>query len=124
MATGQWYHVALSRVSGNTRLFLNGTQEGSTYVDANNYVNPPASRPVIGAGFNGSGGFAGWMDDIHIVKGEGLYTANFTPPTSHLDEQFIAGTNILALNRAQFNSEAVEHDIQDRVQPGLAIQRG
>ena len=31
VSAGQWYHIALSGSSGSYKLFLNGTQEGSTY---------------------------------------------------------------------------------------------
>jgi hypothetical protein len=76
-----WSHIALSRVAGNTRAFINGTQVGSTYVDTNNY----AERPFrIGADPNGSFALAGYIDDVRIVKGAAVYTANFTAPTSRV----------------------------------------
>jgi hypothetical protein len=76
-----WTHVALARVSGNTRLFINGTQVGSTYVDTNNY----AARPVrIGADPNGNFAFTGWIDDVRISKGSGRYSSTFTAPTAAL----------------------------------------
>jgi hypothetical protein len=72
-------HVALARVSGNTRAFINGTQVGSTYVDSNNY----GTRPFrIGADPNGLYAFAGYIDEIRVSKGVGRYSTNFTPATS------------------------------------------
>jgi hypothetical protein len=74
-----WSHVALSRNGTSTRLFLNGVQEGITYTDANNYIQTPVT---IGARFNNIQNFTGYIDDLRIIKGVGLYTANFTAPTT------------------------------------------
>ena len=84
LAAGQWYHIALSRVSGQTRMFVNGSQVGSTFADTTDYLSGGATRPFIG-----NGGFAtspdnplnGYMDEIRITKGVGRYTANFTVQT-------------------------------------------
>lgn len=81
-----WTHVRLSRVSGNTRAFVNGTQVGSTYVDSNNY----AARPLrIGADPNGAYTFAGRIDEVRISKGAGRSSSNFTVPTAeYLSDQY------------------------------------
>lgn len=80
LTTGTWYHVAASRVSGNTRLFLNGAQEGSTYVDANNYL----ARPVkFGArNYDNSVAFQGWIDEVRLTKGVGRYSGGFVVPVT------------------------------------------
>jgi len=76
------YHVALTRSGPSTRLFLDGVQEGSTYLDSNTYING-TSRPMIGAdGTNGTAPFDGWIDELRVKKGEAIWTADFTPPTS------------------------------------------
>jgi hypothetical protein len=77
-----WSHIALSRSSGVTKLFLNGTQTGSNYTDTNAYL-VSASRPIIGSnGFDLLIPFNGYLDDIRITKGYARYTANFTAPTA------------------------------------------
>ncbi len=74
-----WYHVAVSRVNGITRMFVNGTKVGVDYVDSNSYL---ISSPIIGSAGSWISGydFVGYMDDIRITKGVGRYAANFTPP--------------------------------------------
>jgi len=83
-----WSHVAVSRSGGNTRLFLNGNQVGTTFADSVNY-GAVAGRPVIGSDANNpaSAGysFAGYIDDLRVKTGYALYTANFTPPTAALE---------------------------------------
>jgi hypothetical protein len=79
-----WYHVAVSRSSTTTKMFLNGVQVGSA-TDSTVYTNQP-SRPMIGANGNGSGNlpFSGYISDVRCVKGTAVYTAAFTPPTAPL----------------------------------------
>jgi hypothetical protein len=84
--TNTWYHVAVSRVSGTTRMFVNGTKVGVDYVDSNSYL---ISAPIIGSAGSWVSGydFVGYMDDIRITKGVGRYAANFTPPQQAFPNQ-------------------------------------
>jgi hypothetical protein len=90
LSTGIWYHIALCRASGSTRLFINGTQSGSTYADSNDYGT---SAPLgIGTYWASGSPFTtltlnGYIDDLRITKGVARYTANFTPPTSQVQDQ-------------------------------------
>jgi len=77
-----WVHVAVSRAGSSTKLFVNGTQSGSTYTDTNNYsVNYSLT---IGATNLGVAAYAGYIDDVRITKGVARYTATFTLPTAQL----------------------------------------
>ena len=84
ITTGTWYHLAVSRVSGTTKVFLDGTQIGSDYADAKNYSS---LTWVIGSRTDGQRGFFGYIDELRITKGVGRYTSNFTPPTATFPEQ-------------------------------------
>jgi len=82
LTTGAWYHVAIARSGTSTKMFLNGTQEGSTYSDSNSYING-TSRPIIGGnGFASGNSHNGWMDELRISKGIARWTTTFTPPTA------------------------------------------
>lgn len=78
----QWFHVALCRATGVTKLYINGVQKGSSYTDANNYI-VGTNRPVIGirGDLSASTNPQGYLDEIRVTKGIARYTANFTPPT-------------------------------------------
>lgn len=81
MSTGVWYHIAVSRVSGSTRMFVDGVQNGNTYADGLNY-DAGANRPLIGVVADGAQyGLNGWIDDFRITKGVGRYSSTFTRPT-------------------------------------------
>ena len=83
MSTGQWYHIAFSGSDGSYKLFLNGTQEGST---ATGSITNGHNTKKIGVFWYSGGGYIrywnGYLDDFRITKGLARYTSNFTPPTS------------------------------------------
>jgi hypothetical protein len=88
LATNAWYHVAIVRSSGSTKLYVNGTNEGSTFADTQNYLSG-ANRPVVGtSGFPlGTGSLNAYIQDLRITRGLARYTANFAPPTQPFPTQ-------------------------------------
>ena len=74
-------HIALSKGSNLTRLFVNGIQVGSNYADTTSYLAPQSGSIYFG-GLLGTFSTAGFIDDLRITKGVARYTANFTPPTA------------------------------------------
>jgi hypothetical protein len=76
-----WTHVALACDGTNTRIFINGTQSGPTYADNNTYIQGPLT---LGARFDGTTAFYGYIDDVRISKGVARYTTNFTVPAGIL----------------------------------------
>jgi hypothetical protein len=81
LAATTWTHIALTRASGTTRLFVNGTVTATTYADTNNYGQ---AGVYIGATSTGTNGFNGYIDDLRISKGVAKYTASFTAPAAQL----------------------------------------
>lgn len=83
IASNTWYAIAVSRVSGSTRLFVNGTQVGSTYTDSINYN--ASARIALGSDSNANPPNANW-DELRISNGlygagAGRYAANYTIDT-------------------------------------------
>lgn len=109
----QWAHVAVSRSSGSTRMFINGVQTGSTYSDFTDYGS--TGRLVVGnVGDNPSGYNASWLgyvSNFRVLKGTGLYTTSFTPPSTPLTA--ITNTSVLlsTINGAVFDN-AMMNDLQ------------
>jgi hypothetical protein len=106
LATNVWYHIALSRNSGTTRLFVNGSQVGSSYTDGNNYTSTKVR--IFSDDTGGTTSQAGYCSNLRILKGTGLYTSTFSPPTSPLTA--IANTSLLTL---QYNGGATNKGIID-----------
>jgi hypothetical protein len=81
IALNSWSHFAITRASNSLKMFLNGTQIGSTYSLTNTLITAPM---YIGTRYNGTQYFNGYMDDFRVTKGYARYTSNFTAPTSAL----------------------------------------
>lgn len=96
-----WYHVAISRSGSSMRLFVNGTQTGSTGTTSQNYTD---NTLTLGANNDGSEPIIGYMSNARLIKGTALYTSAFTPSTTPLTS--IANTVLLTCqsNRVIDNS--------------------
>jgi hypothetical protein len=97
LANSTWYHIAVCRTGTSTKMYVNGTQVGSTYTDSTNYI-VNTNGPSIG---NPTGVATGYMSNVRIAKGVCVYTGNFTVPTSPLTATQPAGTNISAITGTQ-----------------------
>jgi alpha-tubulin suppressor-like RCC1 family protein len=88
LLSNTWYHVAISR-SGTTtyQMFLNGLQEGSTYTTSQNFTN---NTVRIGNGVNGF--FNGYISNLRVITGQGLYTNTFTPSKTALTNNTVGST--------------------------------
>lgn len=78
LAAATWHHIAVSRSSSQTRMFVNGGQVGATFADTVSYLS---SRPMIGS--NGAWGDArlnGHIEGVRVSR-VGRYVANFTVPS-------------------------------------------
>jgi hypothetical protein len=74
LLTGQWYHIALSRISGTTSLYVDGTRVGSAYADSNDYGT---TKPVtIGARFDGGNSASAYIDEFRISKEISRYSGS------------------------------------------------
>ncbi len=80
VSTNTWTHVAICRSGTSTKMFLNGTQTGSTYTDTKNYT-VGNGWVTIGASFDAAEFFTGYLDDLRITK-YARYTTNFTAPAA------------------------------------------
>lgn len=81
ISAGVWNHVAVVRLSGSTKMFLNGVQTGSTYTDSNDYLAQPLK---IGADYTPANYLNGYISNLRVTKGQALYTTTFTPSTTPL----------------------------------------
>jgi hypothetical protein len=90
----QWQHIAVSRLSGSTKMFLNGTQIGSTYTDSINFSI--SYKPTIFKDPAGSTYATGYISGVRLVVGTGYssITVPTSVPTTVTGTQFLlTGTN-------------------------------
>ncbi|ORV87024.1 hypothetical protein AWC11_16510 [Mycobacterium interjectum] len=103
VTTGVWHHVAVARASGSTKLFLDGTQVGSTYADTNSYDDPGAGDVSVGNYRTGTLPFGpnNYIDELRVTKGIARYTGNFTPSAAAFPSGFVTYSGMgSALNTA------------------------
>jgi hypothetical protein len=92
----KWVHFAISRSGTSLRLFLNGSQIGSTATNSTNIVNTTDVFRIANESDTAAyttTAYCGSISNFRVVKGSALYTSNFTVPTSTLTA--VAGTVLL-----------------------------
>ena len=85
LSANTWYHVAYTKASGTSRLFVSGNS--CTFSGSITQQIISGGYPLtVGAGsYTGyTSPMTGYIDDLRITNGYARYTANFTPPTAAL----------------------------------------
>ena len=75
-----WTHFAVTRNSGSVRLFLNGTQVGSTTSFTTSM--PGSLNMTVGDNAAATESWNGYLDELRVTNGYARYVANFTAPTT------------------------------------------
>lgn len=75
-----WNHVALVRQGEQVRLYLNGIQTGSTYIDSG--ITYLTQGTLYIGHYPGATYVNGYIDEVRITKGIARYTTNFSPSSS------------------------------------------
>jgi len=95
----KWVHIAATRSGSSFKLFINGTVDGTatssaTLATTSNYFS------IGGTGGVNPDTSTGYISNLRIIKGNALYTANFTPPTAALTA--VSNTSILTCQSNRF----------------------
>lgn len=77
-----WTHVAVVRSGTTVTQYINGTADGSASSAASIDLGGAALDIGYSRWDTTDGYFAGYMDELRIIKGRAAWTANFTPPTA------------------------------------------
>ncbi len=83
--TNTWYHWAVVRQNGVTKVYRNGTLRGSQITDTNNVTDNTTAFIVGNTNtFATNAALVGYLTNFRFVKGLAVYTGDFTVPTSVL----------------------------------------
>lgn len=83
--TNTWYHFAVVRQSGVTKVYRDGVLRGSQISDTNNITDNTTSFFVGNTNTPATNSaFVGYLTNFRFIKGLAVYTGNFTKPTSSL----------------------------------------
>ena len=100
IVVNQWYHVAFVRISGTVKFYLNGVLNYTGSIPTNITETAFAIGQKIGGTFPSTV----HVSNLRVVKGTGIYTAAFTPPTAPLTA--ISGTSLLTLQDNRFKDNS------------------
>ena len=118
LSAGQWYHIALSRTKGITRLFVDGTQVGSDYTNIERLMSGGFN---LGRGYT-TNNFYGYMNGLRVYRGyNGGYSSNFTPPTGPLSASGDSYQDKLVL-LSNFNTDGTATGIDTTTIPAIPFQ--
>ena len=107
VATNSWVHVAISRVNGIMRLFVDGVQDGDEISNTTNF-NAGATSPLHIFKYAGAvqGRFAGFISNFRISNSKGFYSESFTPS---LTPFIIESNTSLLLNGDGYTNRSYKH---------------
>ena len=95
-----WHHIAITRESGAIKMWVNGTQAGSSYTARVLNMGSSMQLRIMGD-HNASGNGSGNLSNVRVVTGVAVYTGAFTPSTAPLTVTQSSGTNISAITAGQ-----------------------
>jgi uncharacterized repeat protein (TIGR01451 family) len=104
ISTGNWYHVAVTRDNGTVRVFVDGVEVAT----GTNNSDLTDNNLIIGGYYNSSFLYNGRLQNLNIIKGEALYTSNFTPelPGVTIDESVWSGQDLTVSPSAGIDGNA------------------
>jgi hypothetical protein len=109
LLVNNWYHVALSRASNVSRIYIDGVNVVGAYNDNYDYT---ANDFRMGDQLDGGNALSGVMAGVRVIKGAGLYTGSSYPVPSALPTA--TNETVLLLN---FGASAVPVNNTDQNTP-------
>jgi hypothetical protein len=104
--TNTWYHIAVTRLSGIVRVFVNGVS-GTPTSNTTDLTNV-SYTPTIGSYSHAVYGlWNGYISNFRYVKGTAVYTTAFTPPTTPLTA--ITNTSLLTCQSNRFRDNSTNN---------------
>ena len=107
LSVNEWHHIAFSRTSGTLKIFTNGEER---YSASYTFDHTATTAPYTGKSNAASNRyFYGYIADLRLVKGTGVYTAEFTPPTTTLTA--VSNTKLLVASNGFRDGSTSNHTI-------------
>ena len=119
-----WYHLAVSRYSGTTTIYLNGTAVGTPYAGSDNITAGTSPFYIGGDVINNQYYFKGQLDGVRISKGIARYTAVFNPPSSAfagIQNMTLVSTAVTAAVQPNYMRLVIHEDDVDAITPNTDI---
>lgn len=83
LTANTWHHIAVTRSGSGIKMFVDGTQVGSTASSSATLVQNSSSLGTrIGYDHGANGYYEGYIENLQVITGTAKYTSNFTAPTA------------------------------------------
>lgn len=93
ITTGAWFHIEINQSGTAYKIFVNGTQRGST-TDSDLPVAYAGAFEIGRLGVGTANYFNGWIDEFRVLKGVRAHSTTFTPPTTKYDSRTFTDVDI------------------------------
>lgn len=123
-----YHHIAIQRRNGILQIFIDGIVDASINYTADINWNIVPNIYIGGATATPTHPLKGYINDLRIIKGTGIYEGNFTPPTgllpkqvSELDIPIMSTTNLGSggfPNTNEWDKYIVNSDLEGKITPG------
>ena len=118
ISLNQWYHAAVTRVSGTLKIYLDGTLVDTRTNHNYNYTNLSLNIGKDGVDCSyGCQPFSGYISNVRFIKGSVTYTSNFTVPTANLTATSQGASSsdvkLVALRNSNKNTSTVGPNLTD-----------
>lgn len=112
----QFYHVAVTRESGISRLWVNGGKLGTDM--SSGYTLGDFSGYMMVGGSSTANGWDGFIDEVRISKGKARYSTNFSPQDFEysyielqLKQHYILSVNNCSQLQTSDNCSLTQHNL-------------
>ena len=89
LALNKWHHIAVVARNSNVKIYIDGKEKGSCNQITWNFSSSYITKIGRFDSFNNANPktyFDGKMSNLRFVRGQAMYTGNFTPPNAPLTE--------------------------------------
>ena len=103
----QWHHIAVSRVNGVMKLFVDGSQDGDSINNTTNFdIGDTLPLFIFRYAGGANGRFNGSISNFRIMSKTGLYSEDFVKPSKSFD--VILNTTLL-VNESDYNNKTYKN---------------
>ena len=83
LTVNTWHHIAVTRSGTDLKMFVDGTQVGSTATSSGTLLpNSTGVGSRVGYDHGANGYYEGYIENLQVITNTAKYTSNFTAPTA------------------------------------------
>jgi len=102
LTVNSWNHIAVTRIGTTIKIYINGIASATITGNSTSFTGGSILVGTNADAVTGTAGFIGYISNVRVVNGLGVYVGDFTVPTTTLTAtQASPGRNILGITTNQ-----------------------